>query len=325
MGPQPVISVVVCTYNRAQLLENCIQSLFKQDLDRDFFEIIVVNNESTDETPDILAKFEGEVGFRSIYEPVSGLSKARNSGWISAKGEYVGYLDDDAVADQQWLKSALWCFENILPKPDALTGPIQLFGDVSLPDWINDDLKVPLGFLDWGTECFQIQFEHNKIVGANCFFSKAILQQMGGFSEKLGRKKKLLLSGEEVQLQQNIERSGGTVWYHPNVSVKHYVPEQRTIPAWFYKRYYWGGVSDFIMSRSSFSIRNDEVDDFLNKQKDGMKIVLKEKREQISRLLTNLFHSLGIFSEKSQTIQSRIYLSYVCGYMISIVTQRSKA
>lgn len=322
MGSQPVISVVVCTYNRAHLLEQCIQSLLIQDLDRKFFEIIVVDNASTDGTQAILAKYQDESVFRSIHEPVPGLSKARNTGWKFARGQFIGYIDDDAVACVRWLRSALWCFENIFPQPDALTGPIQLLSEVVLPEWIDDELKRPLGYLDWGSQCFRISFEDRKIVGANCFFSKAILCQLGGFSEDLGRKKKLLLSGEEVQLQREIEESGGAVWYHPDVSVEHFVPEERTKPSWYYHRNFWGGVSDSIMA----SIHSRQVSETsaVTPAISSCQPAFGGRRDQLLRVTMNFFHSLGIAFSKTKVIRARIYMSYVCGYLYGLFSRYTK-
>jgi glucosyl-dolichyl phosphate glucuronosyltransferase len=315
MPLKPLISVIICTYNRARLLEQCIQSLLQQQLDRALFEIIVVNNASTDETNEILDKFSHELFFRTVFEPVSGLSKARNTGWLEAKGEYIGYIDDDATADPQWLQSALWCFLNLMPRPDIVTGPIRLNSEVMLPEWIDTELKIPLGYLDWGKKCTRITYADKKIIGANCFFLKSTLKSLGGFNEELGRKKKLLLSGEEVQLQKEVEQLGGSVWYHPDVSIKHFVPRERTLRKWFYNRYYWGGVSDCIMSRIPSSSDTDHIK--ISVQEKGNKVPhsLQQRLEQVCRFLKNIFCSIGIFFKMNDVIRSRIYMSYVFGYL----------
>ena len=318
MVSRPEITAVVCTYNRDKYLRKCILSLANQSLVTDRYEIIVVDNASTDSTKKVCDEFSGHANFRYIYEPVQGLSRARNTGCNSAKSYYIGYLDDDAVADVQWLEKALWSFNNLLPRPDGLTGPISLDCETELPNWLEGEFQVTLGKLDWGKECFTINYDNEKIVGANCFFKKEILSHLGGFNENLGRKKKLLLSGEETQLQKKIEDSGGVIWYHPDVSVKHFVPIERTSPAWFYKRYYWGGISDYIMAKSAGSDVNEGQVDAGERIASTRGESMQERRlDQVRRLLSNMLYSTGIFSSGSKAIASRIYMSYVAGWCVA--------
>lgn len=150
MGELPEISGVICTHNRERYLEKCILSLLDQSLDADRYEILVIDNGSTDSTKEICDRFIEQPNFRYLFEPVLGLSQARNTGWQQAKGKYVGYLDDDAVAVRTWLEKALWSFEHINPLPEWVGGPIELEWEVNAPPWITDEYKVALGWLDWG-------------------------------------------------------------------------------------------------------------------------------------------------------------------------------
>lgn len=318
MVSRPEITAVVCTYNRDKYLRKCLLSLVNQSLDAARYEIIVVDNASTDSTKKVCDEFTGHADFRYIYEPVQGLSKARNTGWSSAKSSYIGYLDDDAVADVQWLEKALWSFNNLLPGPDGLTGPISLDCETELPDWLEGEFQVTLGKVDWGKDCFPVNYDNEKIVGANCFFKKEILSHLGGFNEDLGRKKKLLLSGEETQLQKKIEDSGGVIWYHPDVSVNHFVPTERTSPAWFYKRYYWGGISDYIMAKSAdYDVIVEPVDTGKKTASSRGESRQNKRFGQVRRLLTNIWYSTGIFSSADKVITSRIYMSYVAGWCVA--------
>ena len=92
------ISAVVCTHNRAAYLRKALQSLVDQTMAQELYEIIVVDNASTDGTKQVVSEYSGASNLRCLYEPVIGLSRARNTGWGNARGEYVAYLDDDAVA-----------------------------------------------------------------------------------------------------------------------------------------------------------------------------------------------------------------------------------
>ena len=100
------ISVIVCTYNRAYLLKNCLRSLVDQLVETSTFEVIIVNNNATDDTEEVAKSFtEKYPNFRYIIEPNQGLSNARNRGYKEAKGEYVAYIDDDARAYTDWVEN----------------------------------------------------------------------------------------------------------------------------------------------------------------------------------------------------------------------------
>ena len=187
MSDLPIITAVICTRDKAYFLDKCIQSLLRQSLDREKYEILVVDNGSTDETADVLKRYNQAPMLRSVYEPVVGLSRARNTGWREASGRYVGYIDDDAAAEEGWLESALWCFENLYPMPDWVGGPISLDWEIASSDWINVELSVPLGKVYWGDEPCRLT-NHQRLGGGNSFFLKRRLKELGGFEERLGRK-----------------------------------------------------------------------------------------------------------------------------------------
>jgi len=306
-----IISVVVCTHNREKYIGNCIRSLLAQTLDRDLFEIIIVDNASTDNTSAILKQFSHERSFRIIYEATPGLSVARNHGWQEAVGKYISYLDDDAIADEGWLEAVCWAFEHLSPIPKCLTGIIRLAPERTLPEWIAGDLRVCLGYLQFGDKPLEMHYTSHKIIGANCHFTRSILVQTGGFDEGLGRKKSLLLSGEEIQLQRVIESLGGAIWYHPDVAVTHCVSLERLTPGWFYRRYFWGGVSDIYM-------KNMHGDTESAHAERGEAIVPKEAGSQWKRLLSNFVSAFGLASGE-RVIQGRIYMSYVFGYIYGII------
>ena len=106
------LTVVVCTYNRSDLLAGCLESLCQQTIKKDKFEIILVDNNSTDNTSEIAKGFLDQSNFRYLLETSPGLSHARNRGLNEAKGEYVGYIDDDARAKYDWLETAINIIES---------------------------------------------------------------------------------------------------------------------------------------------------------------------------------------------------------------------
>ena len=308
MLDSPIITAVICTRNNAHFLDKCIKSLLRQSLDREKYEILVVDNGSTDETANILRRYNQEPILRSVYEPVIGLSRARNTGWREASGLYVGYIDDDAIAEEGWLESALWCFENLSPMPDWVGGTIELEWETEPSIWMNEELCGPLGRVTWGNEPF-IMNPDQHLGGGNSFFRKTYLEDLGGFNERLGRKANLLLSNEEVHLRRRIASVGGTVYYHPGVCIRHFVPAERVEPKWFYRRYFWEGISDRIMERS-LAEEGCSVPD-AGEQTSSVQI---GRAAQIRRLMKNSWHALGLFSGRADIVRGRIYMSYVFGW-----------
>ncbi|XCN73756.1 MAG: glycosyltransferase [Candidatus Electrothrix aestuarii] len=306
----PKITGVICTHNREQYLQRCIESLYEQTLDQAQYEVLVVDNGSTDTTAEICRKFEHLPNFRYVFEPVLGLSQARNTGWKNSQGAYVGYLDDDAVAEKTWFEKALWSFENIDPSPEWVGGPIDLEWEVEAPCWITGEYKVTLGWLNWGEEARFLTEPSERLGGGNSFYQRATLESMQGFDTRLGRKKKLLLSGEETQFQHRLKATGGRLYYHPGILIHHFVPKERTAPSFFYKRYYWGGITDYLMSRT---LQNISFEAIAQEEEGGSSLL---------RLFVHTWKALGFFVRDEEKIQGRIYLTYVIGWVWAAIRYR---
>lgn len=304
----PDITGIICTHNRERFLERCIRSLLTQSLDSVHYEILVVDNGSTDTTRQICEKFSGYKNFRYVYEPVLGLSSARNTGWRQAKGKYVGYLDDDATAVHTWFEKALWSFENVEPMPEWVGGPIDLEWEVDAPAWITAEYQETLGFVNWGNSERLLSGSGERLGGGNSFYQKSILVKMQGFDTRLGRKKTMLLSGEETQFQHRLKSLGGKLFYHPDVRIFHFVGKERTKPQFFYKRYYWGGITDYLMSRT---LKDEEVSfEHIDQEQND--------ESQVGRLIINIMKSAGLFVSENEKIKSRIYMSYVFGWLVAV-------
>ncbi len=294
----PNISVIICTRNRAALLEKCLLSVEEQTLAASSFEVLVVDNGSSDDTPLLLKNFSERLPLTAIPEPVVGLSRARNTGWQAAKSNFIAFLDDDAMADPDWLASGLRSFETVRPVPAAMTGPIRLTWEQSAPVWLTTDIQGCLGRLDFGADAREFGGTET-LFGANCFFHRDILERFDGFNERLGRLNTVLLSGEETLLQRQIENAGECLWYDPQASVRHWVPASRTTPGWFYRRYYWGGVSDYFMNKILGPVTGNPG--------------TQRERGRLQRVVKNIIYSSGLASQ-TDMVHGRIYMSYVAGW-----------
>lgn len=242
---KPKISVAICTYNRAERLVLALDGISRQSLPRKYFEIIVVDNASTDNTKVTCTRYQKDLpNLRYIYEPVQGLSKARNTAMQSSHGQYIAYLDDDAIPCSDWLETILETFENLKPKPVCVGGPIYPLWESPKPDWIGKDLEYLFSLLDFSDKPHWLKLPKYPF-GANMAFQRDILSQAGGFAQELGRLgSQHLLSGEEYRLYRIlIEHGLGLLYYHPQASVEHCISPQRINLQWMLERSYWQGRS----------------------------------------------------------------------------------
>jgi glucosyl-dolichyl phosphate glucuronosyltransferase len=238
------ISAIICTLNRANYLRKALQSLVEQTLDTNEYEILVVDNHSTDETKSVVTEeFSHISNLRYLYEPVLGLSQARNTGWQNAQGKYVAYLDDDAIAYSYWLEKILQVFETMTPQPGCVGGKVQPIWEAEKPHWLPDKLLPYLTVLNWSDVPVTLEGKMY-IAGANMVFPKYLLEKIGGFQVSLGRTGGKLLSNEETFLQNQLKNIGYSIYYDPDITVKHHVAASRLTQNWFIKRLYWQGISE---------------------------------------------------------------------------------
>lgn len=237
------ISAIICTYNRASYLRKAIQSLVDQDLAKNEYEILVVDNCSSDDTKKVVTEeFNSAPNLKYIFEPQLGLSNARNTGWKAAKGAYIAYLDDDAIASSHWLSQLIQTFESTTPMPGCVGGKIDPIWEADRPQWLPDNLLPYLTILDWSDQTLVLD-KAQYIAGANMAFSKTALELVNGFQSELGRKGKKLLSNEELVLQNQLRNHNLDIIYDPIAVVDHHVVLNRLKQKWFLERTYWQGVS----------------------------------------------------------------------------------
>jgi glycosyltransferase involved in cell wall biosynthesis len=166
-----IVSVVVPTFRRSTLLERCLQALWAQDLAPDVYEIIVVDDAASKETRHQLESWlrRGAVSGRRItYLATTGAcgpAAARNLGWRMAEGDIIAFTDDDCIPAASWLKAGVAAFTGAV---EAVTGRIC----------------VPLPHCPTDYEYSTARLEESEFATANCFYKRAILQELGGFDEQ---------------------------------------------------------------------------------------------------------------------------------------------
>ena len=249
----PVISIIICTFNRFQDLELALKSLKDQKFEKNNFEILIVDAGSTDKISEIIDRFSIFLQIRFFSVPHLGLSEARNFGIRNASCDIIAFLDDDAIADPAWLEQIQTSFRE--HGMCACGGKSILLYDTPLPHWLNNRMLGLLGQFDYGTTGFFLDTPDKNPAGLNMAFMKKTFYLIGYFNPDLGRSGGNLLSNEEVDLFQKIRRKNLKIYYNPKMLVYHHVNIERTTKEYFYKRYYWQGRSDAVINLNDFSFK----------------------------------------------------------------------
>ena len=219
----PILSVIVCTYNGEKYIEDCLSSLAMQTLDSNKFEVIIVNNNSTDNTISICIRYCKENNnFKLISEKKQGLSKARNLGYKTALGDYIAYIDDDAKAEKSWCKMLISAFEGVEPKPIAVGGKVEPYYRIEPPKWFDDKLET-FGVKNYSGFYQGVEDKEIRIVGSNMAFKKDVLEEFNGFSEDFGMYGDSIYFGEELELLIRISKKYSNIWCDSNILVYHIV------------------------------------------------------------------------------------------------------
>lgn len=242
------MSVAICTYNRAPMLADTLASFASQHgRCRAAFELLVVDNNSSDGTANAVAAFAAAhplVPTRCVRESRQGLSHARNRAASAAAGDVLVYCDDDVYFDSNLVDAYADAFQADQSLA-AAAGRIDPHFEVPRPAWLTDDLLGPYSTTAFG-EAARPLTATEQPVGANMAVRRQLVLS-SGFSPKLGRDGRSLLSNEENHFFGQLRRQGGTFTYVPAARVRHRIPEERLTQDWLIARYYWQGVSDAVL------------------------------------------------------------------------------
>ena len=239
------ISVILCTYNRHQELAKALESVTASNLpDSVEWEVLVVDNKSTDRTREVVEAFVARYGerFRYIFEERQGKSYALNTGIRQARGEVLAFLDDDVVVDQDWLHS----LTSPMLKEDWVGAAGRVFPerDLVLPSWIKRDSRFivgPLVMFDLGPNAAPL----NEVpFGTNMAFRKTVFQKHGDFRTDLGPRPGSEIRGEDSEFVFRLFASKEPLRYEPAALVYHSVSENRLTKKYFLAWWFDKGRSE---------------------------------------------------------------------------------
>jgi glycosyltransferase involved in cell wall biosynthesis len=220
----PRISLIVCTYNRADILPRCLQAAKAQTLPTAEYEIIVVDNASVDNTRAIVEQWPD---IRYLYCPHRGLSQARNTGAHAARASIVTYIDDDAIAEPDLLEQVLNTFA---AHADAgcVGGRIDVHLPTSLPGWYSKHFAGYYSEFNPGYAGVQRVGELWEYpFGANVSYRLEALERIGYFNLNMGRVGKNTSGGEELDAEYRIAQAGYAIYYMPHARVEHIIMPDR--------------------------------------------------------------------------------------------------
>lgn len=222
-----MISVIICTYNRDKYIYNVLKSLALGTLEHSAYEIILVDNNCTDNTRSEVDHFCNvfpQVTLRYFVETNQGLSHARNRGIRESKGDILVYVDDDATVNPEYLKTyADWFAAH--PETDAAGGPIIPHYETGAePKWMTYFIKRLLtGYLYFGDKVRPFPGD-NYPGGGNAAYRASVFEKVGLYNVQLGRNGDSLTGGEEKDIFDKMKREGMQFVYLPNAILYHSIP-----------------------------------------------------------------------------------------------------
>jgi glycosyltransferase involved in cell wall biosynthesis len=233
------LSVVICTRNRARLLDQALESLARMFVPEGTeWELLLVDNGSTDRTPAVVASWTGRLPIRSLIEPVVGKSHALNRAVEAATGEYLLFTDDDVVVDYGWMQAYCDAFRE-RPTAAVFGGPVLPLFASEPPDWLVRTFpRVAFAFAVQDLGPRAVRFTTATLpFGAN--MAVRTREHRGHrYDARLGPRPGAAAHGEETSLLRQLLAAGAEGWWVPAARVRHYIPPERQTTRYL-REWYW--------------------------------------------------------------------------------------
>jgi glycosyltransferase involved in cell wall biosynthesis len=237
IGVNPEISVIICSYNRARYIREALESLYQQDISKDLYEVIIVDNNSTDETDEVCRAFlknHPDLYARYLKEAQQGSSFARNTGAKAAKGNILVFMDDDALAESNFISGYINLFKQI---PDAVGAGGRIIPKYipEEPVWMSYYVSSLVGNFDYSP--VRCQFKKGKYpLESNMAVRREAFNRIGGFNTDLpGVKGTLRIGGEGKDFFYRLTADGSNIIYDPTIRVRHVVETAKLTREYMYR------------------------------------------------------------------------------------------
>jgi glycosyltransferase involved in cell wall biosynthesis len=247
------LSIVIPTLDRAEYLARLLDSIGRQTVSEDRFEVIVVDNGSVDETREVVTSYENKIrNITYVYEATPGLHECRHAGYSVSKADIVVYADDDIEAFPTWLEGIEESFAD--RSVVAVGGKCLPRFDASPPEWLlqmwdektrgsGGNVLSYLSIIDLGERKRMIRADY--IFGCNMSLRKSVILEAGGFHPDSMPSSLMRFRGDgETHVMNYINKKGYAALYNPKASVYHAVPASRMTREYFCQRAFRQGLSD---------------------------------------------------------------------------------
>ncbi|MCA9408164.1 MAG: glycosyltransferase family 2 protein [Candidatus Omnitrophica bacterium] len=230
------MSIVIPTFNNCEELRYLLESLIEQKgVDDLNYEIIVINNNSKDQTVEVvesfIPRFSGKL--KMVFEENQGISFARNRGVKESAGEIIAFTDSDCVVEDHWISEIILAYKKY--NADAIQGKVILATPIPREIWYPEEfIQQRLAHVDYGEKV--IVFDKEDLVTANASFRRELFDKFGGFSSSITYK-----ASEDTEFSLRIAKTGVKRIYVPSIKVFHHFALERLEEAKLIRQsYYWG-------------------------------------------------------------------------------------
>jgi glycosyltransferase involved in cell wall biosynthesis len=319
-----LLSVIIPTKNRIKTLKGTVISLLNQSLDKKFYEIIVMDQSTDSKVKEFIDELEETKTFkiRYIYNNIPGSHSNRNIGVKKAKGDIIIFVDDDIIADKNYLKAI---YDSFINDSDIalMTGKIlPLYEEDEVPEWVNffwpdnnwGKYIWEISLLDAGDKYKDIS--PNLIFGCNFIIRKDIFLRYKGMYPDIFPKGMLKYNGSgETLLAYKIKKDGFKIVYNPAVILNHVVSKERLTPQYFYNRNYIMGIQqsyDDVRKTARKIPLKQVLRDFYLLFKNVLIIIFKfyDKPNRIN-FICNMYRFKGKMQHKWWVIRDKKLFEYI--------------
>lgn len=291
------ISVVICTYNRVAYLPLCLEHLKNQKFDTNNFEIVIINNNSTDNTDEVCKDFIAQnptLHIQYAIETKPGLSNARNKGIELSKGEIISFIDDDGFAKPDYLTNLYQVTSDDTYKDYIAFGGkvIPVYNEGKEPKWLSKYIDGVVSKVDLGSQI--IPFDKKYPAGCNMIYRKVFFDKYGGFNTDLHTR------GDDKFVFDKLKKNNEKILYIPTIDVNHFIDDYRLEKSFIIRLSKIIGQSEAIRLKDSFIGRMVKFLEYLFKL--GVSFVLafffilkKQSSKATYILLVRYYVLIGFF------------------------------
>ncbi|MDP5199623.1 glycosyltransferase family 2 protein [Flavobacterium sp. DG2-3] len=282
-------SIIICSYNRFYLLEETIESILKDVKHRNDTEILIVDNNSTDSTSSLKYKYEKHSFIKYFLEVNQGLSNARNRGIKESKGEILVYLDDDIELVKDYFNTCDEIFSN---NNIIVAGGKVLPFKIKIPDWLPRKYYFLVSVFDLGDQPKYVKH----LMGGNFAIRKKDALNIGFYDNELGRTKKKLAGGEEIDYQNRAHKKGYKMFYHPNQNILHKINDKLN--------------ENYVLDYAKELGRSERI---IDNSVSSLKVKVKILKSHIAILIYRLFFEF--IKQKKTKVYLSIISEFADGYL----------